>query len=218
VSRARRVRWACPNGCAAVLGPTKPRRDDVSRYCLPCSQREGKLVPRVAPALEAERDRRELSREDAEKKAKARDEERSRAAHTIAGLDVREEIRKLWNSSVAREFRRPRAKPPSVKVRRAMSKPVSRYAWASVARHAIGITDYPGIDAADVKELLAHEVAHILNGEGRGHETRWKAIFRRLAFEVYGVRPRVESRYHGEAAAKLRSVARPPHSCLAATG
>lgn len=52
---SQRTRWVCPNGCPAKLGSTRPRKDDVVRYCLVCSERTGKLVPRSAPALERQR-------------------------------------------------------------------------------------------------------------------------------------------------------------------
>ena len=51
-----RVRWDCPNGHPGVLGPMRPRMDSVVRYCLTCSQQTGRLVPRVAPALERKRE------------------------------------------------------------------------------------------------------------------------------------------------------------------
>lgn len=63
------VRWTCPNDLhPGVLGPSKPRRDNLCRYCLPCSEKVGKLVERVVPKLEA---KREAKRERASEKAKA---------------------------------------------------------------------------------------------------------------------------------------------------
>ena len=42
--------WSCPNGCGSVRGGKRPRRDDVVRYCLPCSTKSGRLVERVVVA------------------------------------------------------------------------------------------------------------------------------------------------------------------------
>lgn len=59
----RRVRWLCPNGCPAVLGPTRPPIDAVCRYCLRCSTTSRTLVTRTAPALERQARQREQRRE-----------------------------------------------------------------------------------------------------------------------------------------------------------
>jgi hypothetical protein len=49
------VRWKCESCNNGLLAPTKPRMNDVRRYCLPCSASTGKLVERVAPSLEKQR-------------------------------------------------------------------------------------------------------------------------------------------------------------------
>ena len=49
------VRWKCQLCDNGLLAPTKPRMNDVRRYCLPCSSETGKLVERVSPTLEKKR-------------------------------------------------------------------------------------------------------------------------------------------------------------------
>ena len=49
------VRWKCESCNNGLLAPTKPRMNDVRRYCLPCSASTGKLVQRVSPTLEKQR-------------------------------------------------------------------------------------------------------------------------------------------------------------------
>ena len=49
------VRWKCELCDNGLLAPTKPRMNDVRRYCLPCSASTGKLVQRVSPTLEKQR-------------------------------------------------------------------------------------------------------------------------------------------------------------------
>ena len=49
------VRWKCQLCDNGLLAPTKPRMNDVRRYCLPCSSETGKLVQRVSPTLEKKR-------------------------------------------------------------------------------------------------------------------------------------------------------------------
>jgi len=51
----KEVRWKCAICDHGLLAPTKPRKNDVRRYCLPCSAKTGKLVERVSPTLEKQR-------------------------------------------------------------------------------------------------------------------------------------------------------------------
>ena len=51
----KQVRWKCANCDHGLLAPTKPRKNDVRRYCLPCSAKTGKLVERISPTLEKQR-------------------------------------------------------------------------------------------------------------------------------------------------------------------
>ena len=57
----KQVRWKCPTCDSGVLAPSKPRKDDIRRYCLPCSEKVGRLQTRVAPALEKQRERSAMS-------------------------------------------------------------------------------------------------------------------------------------------------------------
>lgn len=54
----KQVRWRCQQCDHGLLAPMRPRKNDVRRYCLPCSSKSGRLVERVAPALEKQRERR----------------------------------------------------------------------------------------------------------------------------------------------------------------
>lgn len=54
----KQVRWRCEMCGDGLLAPSRPRRNDVRRYCLPCSAKRGTLVERVAPALEKHREKR----------------------------------------------------------------------------------------------------------------------------------------------------------------
>lgn len=49
------IRWACPNGHPAVLGPKAPRTDATCRFCLTCSATAARMVRRVPEALERQR-------------------------------------------------------------------------------------------------------------------------------------------------------------------
>ena len=55
---AKQVRWKCETCDDGLLAPSRPRKNDVRRYCLPCSAKRGTLVERIAPALEKKREKR----------------------------------------------------------------------------------------------------------------------------------------------------------------
>jgi len=69
-------RWACPEGCGAnVLAPGRMRKDDTRRYCLPCSERTGKLVQRTCPALDNKRNKAKEQRQDKQMAARVAERE-----------------------------------------------------------------------------------------------------------------------------------------------
>ena len=47
MAKAKRKRWVCPLCKVGKLGLQRPRRDDVIRYCFPCSEQTGRMVERV---------------------------------------------------------------------------------------------------------------------------------------------------------------------------
>lgn len=91
----KRVKWACPNGCPSVLGPQRPRRDDVARYCLPCSSVRGRLVLRTAPSLESKRAAKVEREKAAAERAKERKKEREAKAEEKRALLEAERLAKL---------------------------------------------------------------------------------------------------------------------------
>ena len=212
MSATKRVKWYCPNGCPAVLASTRPRRDDVARYCLACSEKRGRLVLRTAPAIVKKREAK-VAAAQAQKAARAeRAAERATAYHTIHGVDLREELKKLWALPIARELRaklhpQHRVTPPKLVVR-TRSTPHHRYGVAYCHRHEILMNRIPGHDAFVVRDTLAHEVAHILT-PGARHGIPWKTAFRLLCEQAYGVRPRVENRFT-DADKLMRVAADPP--------
>ena len=215
MSAVKRVRWTCPNGCPAVLAPSRPRRDDVARYCLPCSATRGRLVLRAAPALEAKRAAKVNAAKAKKVAAATRAAERETAYFTVHGVDLREELKKLWSLPIARELRA-KIDPYKVQIRHDPSAPpklivrnrragANNYGYADWYRCEILINRIPGQDAFDVRDTLAHEVAHILTPRAR-HGIAWKTAFRLLCEQAYGVRPRVENRFT-DADAMMRAAA-----------
>jgi hypothetical protein len=51
-AKNKRVRWTCPQCEKGALGPSRPRKDNAVRYCLPCTAATGKLTERTCLAHE----------------------------------------------------------------------------------------------------------------------------------------------------------------------
>lgn len=215
------VRWVCPRCGNSINGPERPRKDDVRRYCLRCSEKTGRLVERTAPKLERERavkaeraqaQRKVASARKATQRAAAA--ERERARRTVVGVNLDDELARLWNLDCARKHRRRMAKDdPQQGVWRNTPKPwwtslspqpapklIVRHSQQSraggVGGHAhpyhdppeITLTIYPGekLDRAAVCEILAHEAAHLLTPDDH-HATGFVAMLHDMLAEAYGV-------------------------------
>lgn len=86
-------RWVCPTpDCAepAKLAPERARADDTRTYCLPCSEKTGRLVRRVAPVVEAKRADARAARERVEaQRAEKRRANRTRLKALRASAEAR---------------------------------------------------------------------------------------------------------------------------------
>lgn len=69
----RQARWTCLTCGEGGLAPTKPRRDDVRRYCLSCSAKTGRLVEKVAPSLEKKREAQTARTQERSKKKRQKE-------------------------------------------------------------------------------------------------------------------------------------------------
>lgn len=186
---AKMVRWACPSCGDGKLAPSRPRRDDVRRYCLSCSEESGRLVERVAPALERKRTERSARLAEKRKAAARRATDRERARYTVAGIELREEMARYLRLPLFKSMRR---HPPKLTVSRRSSYP-SKLGYASPWENAITVFDYPGCTEHDVRETLLHEMVHILSGVERGsahwHGPRFHKTMREAARQAWGNRP-----------------------------
>ena len=218
-----RVRWECPTGQhPAILASTRPARDAIVRYCLKCSEASGKLTPRVAPALER---KRAAATEKAATKAKA---QRARAAaakarkkaaedakHTVEGVDLRVEYKKLLKLRTfgTSFFARDRngnleLAAPELVISRRTSYPLSQLGYAQQigwGQHRITIATYPGQTLADARETLVHELVHVYVGLEHGHDARFREAMTKAFKEAYKVLPVgvAHNRYHGRYAEAL---------------
>jgi hypothetical protein len=212
----KKIRWACPNGHPGVLGSTRPPKDSIIRYCLKCSAETGRLVERIAPALER---KRAAAADTAAAKAKAKRQREAAAKkrrklaederYTVGGVDLREEMKRLvklraFGGKTGRLFRN----PPELVISRRSKYPASRLGYAEPWRNRISVCTYPGQTLADARETLVHELAHIVvgrSGTEGWHGPQFKQTMTQAFKEAYRVLPLGAGghSYHGRYAAAL---------------
>ncbi len=177
----KQSRWKCPTCGHGLLAPQRPRRDDVRRYCLPCSSKTGKLVERVAPALDAQRNARDMARREREKAQRARKRQANNTPRKVAqrhwskvgehGMLIKPETARLWNllkkfpnelpQGSSTRYRANRMKPPTVELKEKYwhvddeGHLFTRGAsYAYISEHRIAVTPCTSW------ETLAHEIIH----------------------------------------------------------
>lgn len=175
------TRWNCPNGCGGVLAPTRPRKDDVRRYCLDCSKRTGRLVERVSPALERKRTVRvERSRAKAQIKAKTKRASAPQAdlvTRFRCGADAFGLIADMWNVS---------KRWPRVEVRRSTGPRAPHRDHTGI----LVLYDHDGCDRYDAKAMIF--AAFMTLVYGCGDTTRGKVRVRSAAERGLKVRPHLD--------------------------
>jgi len=161
-------RWICPNACGGVLAPSRPRKDDVRRYCLPCSAKIGRLVERIAPALEA---KRKIARERGAVKAKKK-AEGARAKWMVARIDAERYMKRLAllpvyggrKGEVWQRINDPRFQLVIERGTRGRRKLGHCTGWE------IKLHTTPGWGESTLREVLMHELMHIRVLPKRGKE------------------------------------------------
>lgn len=82
---SKTVIWKCPSGeHQGVRAPSRPRKDDIRRFCLDCSTETGRLVERVAPAVERKRARKAEARKRKAATKARRAAKKVKAARTLS--------------------------------------------------------------------------------------------------------------------------------------
>lgn len=156
MAASKRTRWVCPNGCPAVLGPLRPRRENVVRYCLACSAKAGKLVERTAPAMEK---KAQAGAERSAAKAKARRErEAAREARkwTVDSVDLRVAMQKALTLPTLKILAK---RPPEFTIAHSRTKDYTT-GQASYRDHSIHLTIGVGENATRAVGVMLHELAH----------------------------------------------------------
>jgi hypothetical protein len=190
-------RWVCPRCGGGVLAPGRPRRDDVRRYCLTCSARTGRLVPRVCPSLEAERQRRVLRQSAARERHRERERTAAAKRYMVDGLDLRKELLRLCDLPFVRAQVPERHRPAVVMT---VSWSASR-SWTTGhsknGRMRIHLSLYHGCPRHKAQAVLAHELAHAILPSGVAHSERWRRTFARILADAYGLDELPATAMHG---------------------
>ena len=176
----KQVRWKCANCDHGLLAPTKPRKNDVRRYCLPCSAKTGKLVERFAPSLEKKREQRstvvrdqnKIKRERTAVKLQPLKERQKREAQRQRIFE--KEADRIWSLFFPNGTTRKR---PRIKLVYSHSRGTSGMwnGWEVLVRIPRSSTG-----GAEEWETLAHELCHAVIGtrhsEGKHGRTFYKAL------------------------------------------
>lgn len=179
-------RWQCPSCGSGLLAPGRMRRDDTRRFCLSCSAKTGRLVERVCPALERQREQTKTERAERASAQRVAERAQREAREVIDGVDVGREIARLIKLPAFRDELPPRLRRQAVRwtLHRSQKPTSSGHAYAHGRIH---LTFALSADAGDVKTLILHELAHYVIPSGEGHGSRWARCFARGAREGYGV-------------------------------
>ncbi len=182
-TKAQRRRWICPVCKSGKLAPSRPRKDDTRRYCLPCSDRSGRLVQRSCPSVE----RKAAAKSERRAQTKLHESARRCEGETLSGVHIPSAARVLWSLPVMRdaraEFGRSR-QLPEIRIRRRSDGFTSGRAFPS--QHRIVLSIGEGVSAVAIKELLLHELAHIVCPSREHHGSEFRRVLCQAATEAWG--------------------------------
>jgi hypothetical protein len=166
------------------------RRDDVRRFCLPCSEETGRLVERACPALDAKRERAAEARK--ERAAAERAEERERFL-LADGTDTRRLLRRARKLPAwGRQSELAQRAVSRCRADVAIGNPGGSHgrAWGRSRVHVHLRKDaHPALALA----LIVHELTHVAcHAEGRrGHDRYFWTLWLDAMTDVYpGLRVR----------------------------
>jgi len=190
-------RWVCPRCRRGVNAPSRPRMDDVRRYCLPCSAATGRLVERTCPARETAAQARAAAAK--EKVARQVDREEDAAMtfgyfpQLIRTAFARYARLRAWGPSLARVTFNLRFKGYTRALMEGRPAPETILHYARyTSGHCYGrsrIVVTVGYDPADAHLTLLHELAHAAAPSyGEGHGRAFYARLHDAIFEVTGAR------------------------------
>lgn len=181
------VRWRCEECGSGCLAPSRPRMDDVRRYCLDCSKQSGRLVRRISPTLEKERAKKAQAQaarrsKKVEAQRQVREQEKARReilkpvlTLTSEGLDVQKEARKIWG--LLKEHHRGRPMPKVIVRSERITVDSEGRTWVKPSRNtgrAYMSRGFVTLVPRAQWETLAHEMVHMAVGSRHSDTGRRK--------------------------------------------
>lgn len=185
-TKTKQTRWVCPscgNGC---LGPTRPRKDNIVRYCLPCSEKTGKLVERETPALTKKRERQA---EKSAMKRKARAERAKKAEKKRTHLTLWDEGGRIVEVDV-RKTVYDIAKKAGMHT--SFDLTWNRRTDGSNTGRANEHRVHLSIGSRSLEYfcmIVAHELGHAKAGGRAGHSERWKDAYEEICAKNWDTKP-----------------------------
>lgn len=154
--------WYCPVCCKTVRGPNRPSKEDLRRYCLPCSTECGVLVFRVPKV------KKELTYTHCDVTP---DNER----FVVDGVDLRTLLDDMcqldtWEGYFT-EFGL-----PDFKIRRTKMRDYTT-GLAIPCKHKFCITIGTGPALNIAEAYMMHEIAHLVDPCAKPHGPSWKKLY-----------------------------------------
>lgn len=174
----KRYRWVCEGGHKGVLAPGRMRKNDVRRFCWPCSEAAGVLVERICPALDAKRTTKAVQRKTKAAAARERARAKAKAAdpHDLRG----------WYKRFQRlEAFRPPTRYWSWSDCNLTLRGGHQRSGTARGSYEIVLRGVQHPSRAWLVAALIHEMAHII-ACGGGHGDRWRSIFAAAIHDLTG--------------------------------
>lgn len=168
---ATKRRWVCPQCGRGALGVSRPRQDDIVRFCFRCSTKAGRLVLRTCPVLDQAREKKVAKR----KVKQAKKREKRNADPRVRAEKMFQQFKKLksWPQSVD---------DVTIRVTRVRSGGQSGYAYVERRHITLRVVD----DDAEIGALLLHEMTHHACPTDEWHGDIFRAVLTDVAREVLG--------------------------------
>ena len=162
---AKQVRWKCEKCDDGLLAPTRPRKNDVRRYCLPCSAKSGRLVDRVAPSLEKKREKRTaiVQQKNKEKRVrvakKLQPKKEQQRLDEMRGKMIYKEAERIWE--LMKPYHKGKRLPHIVIARGQNRGRQYGYAQSTWNNIQVNVDREQSVSRSKrVWEVLAHELCH----------------------------------------------------------
>lgn len=182
MGKPKNRRWVCDLCGSTALAPGRARLHDVRRWCLPCSEKHGVLVPRVCPVLEREREQKAHAARTRRKDKAARDRAAVQRYGTVGRIHIPAEFARLLGV--------PSAAPAlahgavDLVIQRKSQEP-RHVGLASWSRRQVTVYTWPGCKDYSVAATLAHEIAHLASPPTCAHGPSWRTNFLEIVRDGY---------------------------------